>query len=182
MHTKHLTQVALMVAIMIVLGFFPAIPLGFIPVPLTLQALGIFLAGLLFGAKRGTLAVLIFLALVALGLPFLAGGRGGLSVFVGPTCGYLAGYVLAPAAMALSLRLCHARAHWWQELLVALIAGVCLIDFCGAMGLVVQSHLSVGAALAAQIAFLPGDMIKAVLAVVLARQLESHRQLAPLFE
>lgn len=182
MQTKHLTQVALMVAVIVVLGLFPAIPLGFIPVPLLVQNLGIILAGILFGVKRGTLAVLIFLLLVALGLPVLAGGRGGIALFAGPTCGYLLGYLLTPAVMAGLIKVTRAKKHWWQEMAIAILVGVGLIDFCGSLGLVWQSHLSFGAALTAQIIFLPGDAIKAVLSVVIARQLERHTQLALLFQ
>ena len=49
------------------------------PVPITLQTMGVMLAGSVLGARRGALAVLTFLALVAAGLPLLAGGRGGLA-------------------------------------------------------------------------------------------------------
>lgn len=50
------------------------------------------LAGMMLGPVRGGLAVALLLFLVALGLPFLAGGRGGIGVFYGMTAGYLAGY------------------------------------------------------------------------------------------
>ncbi len=64
-------------------------------VPITAQSLGIMLCGTVLGAKRGALAVLLFLLLVALGLPLLSGGRGGLGVFAGPSAGFLLGFPVA---------------------------------------------------------------------------------------
>lgn len=70
MKTRTTTYIALMVALLIVLGFIPGIPLGFIPVPIVLQNLGVMLAGALLGSRKGFLAVAIFLLLVAIGAPF----------------------------------------------------------------------------------------------------------------
>ncbi len=50
--TKELVKVAMMTTLIIILGFIPAIPLGFIPVPIVLQNLGVMLAGLMLGGKR----------------------------------------------------------------------------------------------------------------------------------
>lgn len=69
MKTRTTTYIALMVALLIVLGFIPGIPLGFIPVPIVLQNLGVMLAGALLGSRKGFLAVAIFLLLVAIGAP-----------------------------------------------------------------------------------------------------------------
>lgn len=66
MKTRTTTYIALMVALLIVLGFIPGIPLGFIPVPIVLQNLGVMLAGALLGSRKGFLAVAIFLLLVAI--------------------------------------------------------------------------------------------------------------------
>src|SRR5919112_409529 len=69
--TRDLAYVALFAAVIAVLGTIPAIPVG--PVPITAQTLGVMLAGAVLGARRGFLAVLLFLVLVALALPFLPG-------------------------------------------------------------------------------------------------------------
>lgn len=74
MKTRTTTYIALMVALLIVLGFIPGIPLGFIPVPIVLQNLGVMLAGALLGSRKGFLAVAIFLLLVAIGEPFYQEG------------------------------------------------------------------------------------------------------------
>jgi biotin transport system substrate-specific component len=70
-----------------------SIPLG--PVPFTLQTLAILAVMLTCGGKRGTLAVLVYLALGACGLPVFAGFKGGIASFLGPTGGFLIGFVFA---------------------------------------------------------------------------------------
>ena len=73
-------------------GLVPPVAIAFLGgVPITAQTLGVMLAGVMLGPIRGALAVLLFLFLVALGLPFLSGGRGGLGVFMGPSVGFLIG-------------------------------------------------------------------------------------------
>ena len=88
MTTKHITFTAIMTAIIALLGLVPPIPLPFMPVPIVLQNVGIFLAGILLGKKYGTLSVIVFLILAACGLPVLSGGRGGIGVFAGPSAGF----------------------------------------------------------------------------------------------
>jgi biotin transport system substrate-specific component len=93
--TRDLAYIALFAAITAVLGLLPAVPVPAVPVPITAQTLGVMLAGAVLGARRGGLAILLFLVVVAIGLPVLAGGRGGLSVFAGPSAGFLYAWPVA---------------------------------------------------------------------------------------
>ena len=68
MNTRDIVLVALFAAIIVVLGMLPPITLGFIPVPITAQSLGVMLAGCILGAKRGAAAVLLVVLLVAIAL------------------------------------------------------------------------------------------------------------------
>src|SRR5689334_16218715 len=95
MTTRDLVLSALFAAIIVALGLLPPISIGIIPVPITAQSLGVMLAGVVLGAKRGAVAVLIVVVLVAIGLPVLSGGRGGLPVFAGPTAGFFIGWIFA---------------------------------------------------------------------------------------
>ncbi len=72
-----------------------AIPLPFSPVPVTGQTFAVLLTGVLLGSRRGSLALLTYLAEGAMGLPVLAGGAAGLARLTGPTGGYLVGFVAA---------------------------------------------------------------------------------------
>jgi len=71
------------------------IPLPFTPVPITGQTFGVLLIGAALGSRRGAASILAYLAEGALGLPFFAGGAGGLSILTGATAGYLVGFVAA---------------------------------------------------------------------------------------
>ncbi|MCG0636797.1 Biotin transporter [Lactiplantibacillus plantarum] len=172
---KHLTQTAMVTALIIVLGFFPGIPVGFIPVPIVLQNMGIFLAAELLGRKYGTIAVGLFLGLVALGLPLLSGGRGGAAIFLGPTGGYLVAWLLAPMLIGTLIKITRAMTsgYWWLEVGIVWLAGILFVDVIGASWLAVQSHMTLTAALLSNVAFLPGDIIKGTLAVFIARRVRA---------
>src|SRR5690606_34951384 len=103
--SHQLAKIALFSAMMAVLGLIPKIdlPLG---VPITLQSLGPMLAGCLLGARLGFQSQALFLFAVALGLPLLSGGRGGLAVFLSPTGGYLIGFMLAALTSGFIMQRC----------------------------------------------------------------------------
>src|ERR1700754_1728997 len=83
--SRDLALVATFAGVVAALGVMPAVyPVGN-AVPITLQSMGVMLAGAILGARRGFLAVALLLVLVAVGLPLLAGGRGGLGVFAFPS-------------------------------------------------------------------------------------------------
>ena len=90
MKVRESIVVALMAAVLCALSPW-AIPVGVIP--LSLSTLGVYLAVGLLGARRGSAAVGVYLLLGALGVPIFAGFSGGLVHIVGPTGGYLLGYV-----------------------------------------------------------------------------------------
>ena len=90
-----LAYVAVFAALIAALALTPAIPIGTLGVPITLQTLGVALAGLCLGAWRGAAAVALYLMVGLAGLPVFSGGRAGLAVLVGPTGGYLIGFVIS---------------------------------------------------------------------------------------
>ena len=87
----ELTRAGMVLAVIIVLAFFPGIPVGILPAPIVLQIAGFMLAGELLGAKKGTLVMVCFFILVAVGLPFLTGGAGGGAVFFSASASYFVG-------------------------------------------------------------------------------------------
>lgn len=167
----QLTQTALMTAILIVLGLIPGIPLGFIPVPIVLQNMGVLMAGEILGPKAATMSVGLLLLLVAVGFPFLTGGSGGIAVFAGPTGGYLLAWLFTPFFISRFRQILGNQLKWWQEYLLVLLAGVLVIDVTGSVWLSWQSHMPLLAALVSNLVFIPGDLIKAGVAVAVARQL-----------
>jgi len=176
MPTKAISLSAITLAIIIVLGFIPGIPIGILPVPIVIQNLGIMLAGVILGRRYGFYTVVIFLLMIAVGLPVLTGGQGGFAHLIGPTAGYLYSYAIA--AFFIGWVTEHLRVkgqlNFVTLLFTIVIFGILLINVGGAIGLIIQTHMSVKTALVGQIAFIPGDIIKAILAtiigLVLARQ------------
>lgn len=83
--------VSLFAALLCVSSYI-VIPIG--PVPVTLQVLFVLLAGAVLGAEMGALSVLIWIMLGTFGLPVFAGGKAGPMVLLGPTGGYLLGFVI----------------------------------------------------------------------------------------
>lgn len=86
MKIKEITYVALFAGIMGILGLVPPITLGFTPVPITLQTLGVILAGGILGARLGSLSIIVFLLIVAAGMPLYPVDAVELSLF-GPSGG-----------------------------------------------------------------------------------------------
>ena len=168
MTTRDLGYVALFAALIVALGIVPAIPLA-AGVPITLQSLGVMLAGLILGPKRGALAALVVIALVALGLPVLAGGRGGLGVFAGPTTGYLVGWAVGAfvtgfAAMVFDVEGASSAKRIAGLAGAAILGGLVVVHGLGILWLALYSGLGFAKAGMVSIAFVPGDLIKAVIA------------------
>ena len=162
-------MIAIFAGIVAALGVVPAFyPMG-IPVPITLQLLGVMLAGGILGARRGGLALVVFLALVAVGLPLLAGGRGGLGVFFGPSAGFLLAWPLTAFAIGWITERGGTtyKLHW--GIVANIIGGIVVLYAFGIAGIVVVTGISIGAAAATTGWFILGDLVKAVLAAVIAR-------------
>lgn len=169
-HTgRDLAQIATFAGIIAVLGLIPAVaPFGN-AVPITAQSLGVMLAGAILGGRRGGLAVLVFLALVALGLPLLAGGRGGLGVFAGPSVGYLIGYPIAAFVVGVMTNAMGTPYRVAAGIGINILGGVLLLNLLGVIGMILRADLSVGAAFVAAAPFMPGDLVKAVICAVVAK-------------
>jgi biotin transport system substrate-specific component len=175
--TRDLALVGLGAGLIVALGAVPPIVVGVLPVPITLQSFGVMLAGLMFGPKRGALACLTVLALVAIGMPVLSGGRGGLAVFAGPTVGYLLAWV--PAAYTIGFLAMRAEAlqpglaRSTGFFLATVLGGIGIINLGGILWLATVSNISVLTATIGSLAFVPGDLIKAVLAVLVVQRVEA---------
>lgn len=174
MKTKDLVFIALFAAIIIVLGFIPAVNLPIIPAPITAQTLGVMLAGCVLGAKRGALACVLVVILVAAGLPILAGGRGGFNIIMGPTGGFLMGWI--PAAFAtgyLAERMISEDRSSWQQLtsffVASAIGGIAVLYLIGVPWLSAVTGMPIVKAINGSMIFVPGDVVKAVIAAMAAR-------------
>lgn len=165
---RSMALVALFAALLAVFGLIPKIdlPLG---VPITLQTLGVMLAGCMLGPKRALQALLLFLAAVALGLPLLSGGRGGLGVFFAPSSGYLLGWPLGALVTGLAmagLPTSSPRRAAVSAFIASVLGGLLVVHVCGVIGLVNIAKLSWTQAVTGTLVFVPGDLIKCVVSAL----------------
>ncbi|MBF0815631.1 BioY family transporter [Microbacterium paludicola] len=168
--SRDLARIAIFAAIIVVLGVAGQVPLP-VGVPITLQTLGVMLAGIVLGPVRGAAAVLVVLLLAAVGLPVLSGGRGGLDVFFGPTVGYMIGWipgVIVTGLLARSGRTRGAGPVWWRVALGAIVGGIGVVYAFGVPGVALVVGIPLADAAVSSLVFIPGDLAKAFVATVLA--------------
>lgn len=146
------------------MGALISIPLQ--PVPVTLQTMFMYLAGSLLGGSLGALSQVIYVILGAIGLPVFSGGKAGLGVFLGPTGGYLVGFVAAAFVTGKIVRSRPDAGLVW--LVFAMLAGTAVVYALGVLQLVLVGKLSLEKASAVGVLpFLPGDALKIAAASVI---------------
>jgi biotin transport system substrate-specific component len=171
---KNVVMIALFAALIAVLGMIPPISLA-IGVPITAQSMGVMLAGMVLGAKRGALSVLLFLALVALGLPLLSGGRGGLGVFAGPTSGFLFGWVVGAFVTGLIVEKVRSMPVAATAFVGAFVGCIVVLYLIGVIGMTIVLDKPFAAMAGAMLVYIPGDLIKAGIAAALTAALAKAR-------
>ena len=171
--TVDLIYIALFAAIMAVCTWI-SIPLT---IPFTLQTFAIFAAVGMLGGKRGTLAVLVYVILGAIGLPVFSGFSGGVGKLMGPTGGYIIGFIFAALVYWLITKLFGKKT---MIMAVAMLAGLLV---CYAFGTawfiyVYTSNvkaISVVAALGmCVVPYIIPDIIKIALAILLVKRVGKH--------
>ncbi len=167
--TVDLALVAAFAALVAVCSILPAINISTFA-PVTLQTFGVLLAGAVLGARRGLLAVLLWVAVGAAGLPVFANGKAGLAVLAGPTSGYIAGMVLGAAIIGIvAERLAgHGRATNPVGLFLGGLVAVLVIHALGIVGLHLRASMDWAAAAKVDAAFWIGDILKLAAAVLVA--------------
>lgn len=144
-----------------------AIPIG--PVPITLGTFSVFLTGALLGAKLGAVSQTVYVLLGIFGVPVFASFRAGVGVLLGPTGGYLWGYILAAGLVGFISKRYGNKIY---VLVLAMFAGYCVYTTTGTCWYVFSTETGVAEALmVCVVPFIPGDALKIVLAVVLAQRL-----------
>lgn len=164
--TADLARTVVFAAFIAVLGLFPGLYLAGAAVPIVLQNAGPLLAGSILGARRGGAATLLFVALVAIGLPLLSGGRGGLAPFLGPSGGFVIGWVVAAFVVGLIVQ----RASPKPGIVVLLLANAAGIAVDYVIGIPYWAAFTgdLGSAAVQSLAFVPGDAVKLVLVSLVA--------------
>lgn len=154
----------------------PPIPAGnVLGVPITIQTAVVTLAGLVLGAGRGAAAMGLYVLVGLAGLPIFSAFRGGLGVLASGSAGYILSFPLAALVVGLLAQLVlrrnlRRRGIW---LFAATFGGLVTTHLLGIGGMMVNGQLALPAALAADLPFIPGDILKNALAVLVA--LSVHR-------
>ncbi|MFD4182781.1 biotin transporter BioY [Rhodococcus sp. NPDC058514] len=169
---RDLAQIAVFAALIIALGLPGTITIGSSGVPITLQTLGVMVAGALLGPRKGVLTVLTVIAL-GLALPVLAGGRTSLTSLSSVTGGFLIGWIPAVALIGWLTVKMLPRYNVFAGIVINALGGIVVIYAFGIAGMMLRTDLTLWAALSANGTFVPGDLVKAVVAAVVAAQV--HR-------
>ena len=166
MQARDAVLISTFTALIAVLGMIPPIPIVAIPVPVTLQTLGVILTGLLLKPQSSAISVLIFLILVAIGMPLLSGGRGGLGVFLGPSSGFLISWVIS--AYSISCIRNYLGDSLVSCIVSSLIGGILLMYPIGIFFMSIVTGLTLESAFLASMIFIPGDIFKVMIASIIS--------------
>ena len=174
MTTKRMTRIALCAALLAPCAWLsvPTQP------PFTMQTFGVFLTLLLLGAKDGTIAIGLYILLGALGVPVFSGFNGGMGALMGPTGGYIVGFLLICLIFGL---LCGKGAGLWLKAL-ALLLGLAVCYAFGTLWFVkvygdMKGPISTLSALSMCVfPFIVPDLAKLALALWAEKRLEKYRQ------
>lgn len=167
---RQMAVIALMTAVTCVIAPV-SLPIG--PVPISLGSFAIYLSVCVLGWQNSTISCLIYLLLGIVGVPVFTGWQAGPAKVFGPTGGYMLGYLLVTIAAGILIERFHYKL--WGDI-IALILGTVLLYGAGSLWLAYQGHMTFVEALwAGVILFIPGDLVKMVVAVLVGSQI--RRQL-----
>ncbi|MDW7672054.1 MAG: biotin transporter BioY [Bacillota bacterium] len=158
-----------LLAALICVSSYIIVPLPFSPVPLTAQSLAVMLAGSLLSPLQTFVTVMLFILLGTIGLPVFAGGASGPGVLLGPTGGYLVGFLVGAVIISLLKSNTPGILRYW---IANLVGGLIVVYAIGVpwlsrvTGMTLDKAFMVGA-----FPFLPGDLLKVFLAASLACKL-----------
>ena len=159
--TGAVTKAALVVFGSLLLAVSAQFKIPLYPVPVTGQTLVVLLIGMTYGPRLGGITVAAYLFEGAVGLPVFAGGAAGVAVLMGPTAGYLLGFLLAAIAMGYLAE--RGMGRTVVSTIAAMVIGNCAIYLCGAVWL--TNFIGFGQAIVAGVLpFLYGDALKLVVA------------------
>ena len=189
--TTALVLCGIFAALMAICSFI-TIPLGFTPVPINLATLGVFLTGGILGKKYGSISLIVYILLGAVGIPVFAGFKGGLGVLAGPTGGYIIGYLAAAFLTGLLVEIVFRKTFGGAEsgsrsktsgtaksrtlrligIILSMIIGLAACYALGTAWFMISTGTGFGAAMVScVIPFLPGDAVKIVAGALLVQKL-----------
>lgn len=174
---RNIVFIALFAALIAALGLIPPLALGF-GVPITAQSLGVMLCGTVLGSKRGALAALLFVVLVLVGLPLLSGGRGGIGLLATPSAGFLLAWPVAAFVTGLIVEKVRSIPMAFIATIASVVGGILVLYAFGVLGMSINLEKSYPESAKLVVAFIPGDLVKAVIAGLITAALLKARPLS----
>lgn len=166
--TRNLFTVALFSALTAI-GAYIFIPLPFSEVPITLQTMFTYLAGAILGGYLGALSQLIYILIGVAGIPIFARGGSSISVLLGPSGGYLIGFIIAAFVIG-ELRKIKRGVVW---LCICMVVGTIIIYILGIIQLMNWAKFDLNQALVLGVLpFILGDVIKILIATYITHRVE----------
>lgn len=168
--TRGLVYAALFGA-MTAAGALIVIPLP--PVPVTAQTFFMNVAALLLGGPLAVVSQIIYVLMGVMGMPVFAGGKAGLGILFGPTGGYLFGFIIAAFVIGHVHRMKKNAGAVWQ--IFSMVLGMLVIYVAGSIQLAWIAKMNIPQALIVGVVpFIPGDLIKIALAVLISSRLKNR--------
>ena len=166
--TREMTKMALCVALLAVSAYI-SFPLPFTPAMVTALTIAVNLVAFILPPKEALLVMLVYVLLGAIGVPVFVGGTAGLGKIVGPTGGFILGFIVAAYAMSI-LR---GNAHSYKRLVfIGIAVGMPIIYLCGCISMYVVAGMDIWKTLViAVFPFIVGDVLKVLFAAFLAGRL-----------
>jgi hypothetical protein len=162
--------IALMTAVLCILAPI-SIPVFISPVPISLGVLAVYLTAYVLSPLDATISVIIFILLGTFGLPVFSGYSGGLSKLVGPTGGYIIGFLFTVYISSLFI-------HMKKGIIFDVIGMITGLALCYILGTIWFSYQQgkgfIASLLLCVVPFLIGDAIKIIVAVILGRQINKR--------
>ncbi|GAB6099893.1 biotin transporter BioY [Halanaerocella petrolearia] len=163
--TQDMVYSAVFAALISVLSYV-SIPIPFSPVPVTGQSLAVMLAGAILATRQAGLSMVIFLLLGAIGVPVFSQGRAGIGVFMGPSGGYLVGYLVGAVVISLIVQ---NKKSYLRIGLANVIGGIVVVHLLGIIWLNIITDMGLQKAfMSGSVPFIPGDLLKAVIAAIIS--------------
>ena len=170
---QHICSIAIMTAITVVLAQISIpMPLG---VPMTMQTFAVTLAGIVLGAKRGAISMIIYVLLGAIGVPVLANFSGGFQHLIGPTGGFLLSFPIMAYLIGIGTKMRRQKGMFLLFLILGTAANYAIgvLMFCILMKASIWTGIT-----ACVLPFIPTAIIKAAVASILGLKLQVRLEAA----